>query len=125
MVLGWDCREHRDGLLFWVAFRTLVMFELHRSSRMFGVNPGIRDVPVLHRGNVRLREKKRLAKAIMEVPEQETTSHSQLPSEGGNLGPAQGLTGRVMSRAVRDWLVHPGLFLLARRQRLSLPAVGT
>lgn len=92
---------------------------------MFGVNPGIRDIQVLHRGKLRHREKKRLAKAIMEVPEQETTSHSQLPSEGGNLGPAQGLTGRVTSRAVRDWLVHPGLFLLAHRQRLSLPAVGT
>lgn len=91
---------------------------------MFGVNPGIRDIQVLHKGKLRLREKKRLAKAIMEVLEQETTSHSQLPSEGGNSGPAQG-GWVVTSRAVRDWLVHPGLFLLALRQRLSLPAVGT
>ena len=101
------------------------MFELHSSSWMFGVNPGIRDVPLLHRGKLRLREKKRLAKAIVEVPEQETTSDSQLPSGGVNSGPAQGLTGRVMSRAIRGWLVHPGLFLLGHRQRLSLPAIGT
>lgn len=53
-----------DSLLFLVAFRTfLVLLEKPGSSVMFGVSPGIVSVPILQIGKLRLRERKRLAKA--------------------------------------------------------------
>lgn len=61
---GVGTAEDTDSFVFLVTLRTfLVLFEILSRSVMFGVSPGIIDVCILQIGKLRLRKRKRLAKA--------------------------------------------------------------